>query len=269
MIVTGVPAGPEVGLRLVIVGTGRTVNATALLCTPATVTTTLPVVAPLGTKATMLVAFQAVIVDAAIPLKVTVLVPCDEPKLVPAMVTPAPTGPEAGVRLLIFGGGTTVKGAPLLGMPATVTTTFPVVAPLGTGTTILVALQLVGTAAVPLNVTLLVPCDAPKLAPLMVTEAPTGAEVGFRLAMLGAGTTVKRTPLLAKPATVTTTFPVVAPPGTMTVMPVVDQFVGDAAVPLKVTVLAPCDKPKFAPVIETVVPAGPDVGLRELMFGVV
>lgn len=81
--------------------------------------------------------------------------------------------------------------------------------------------------------------------------------------------TVNATPLLVKPPTVTTTFPVVAPLGTMTVIAVEDQFVGDAAVPPKVTVLAPCDKPKFAPVIETVVPAGPDMGLRELMFGVV
>ena len=40
-------------------------------------------------------------------------------------------------------------------------------------------------------------------------------DVGLRLVMLGAGTvTVKLTPLLATPPTVTTTFPVVAPLGT-------------------------------------------------------
>ena len=71
---TAVPTEPEVGLRLVMVGTGRTVNSTALLATPATVATTFPVIAPLGTKATMLVAFQLVGV-AATPLNVTVLVP--------------------------------------------------------------------------------------------------------------------------------------------------------------------------------------------------
>ena len=38
----------------------------------------------------------------------------------------------------------TVNITPLLATPPTVTTTFPVVAPLGTGTTIIVALQLVG-----------------------------------------------------------------------------------------------------------------------------
>ena len=73
----------------------------------------------------------------------------------------------------------------------------PVVAPLGTGTTMLVALQLVGVAAVPLNVTVLVPCDAPKFVPVIVTEVPTGPEVGLRLVMLGGVVTVKATPLLA------------------------------------------------------------------------
>ena len=73
----------------------------------------------------------------------------------------------------------------------------PVVAPLGTGTTMLVALQLVGVAAVPLKVTVLVPCDAPKLVPVIVTDVPTGPEVGFKLVMLGGGVTVKVTPLLA------------------------------------------------------------------------
>ena len=38
----------------------------------------------------------------------------------------------------------TVKLAPLLGMPPTVSTTLPEVAPLGTGTVMLVSLQLVG-----------------------------------------------------------------------------------------------------------------------------
>ena len=51
----------------------------------------------------------------------------------------------------------------------------------------LVALQLVGVAAVPLNLTVLVPCVAPKLAPLIVTDVPTTPDVGFRLAMLAGG----------------------------------------------------------------------------------
>ena len=51
----------------------------------------------------------------------------------------------------------------------------------------LVALQLVGVAAVPLNLTVLVPCVPPKFAPVMVTEVPDTPEVGFRLVMFGAG----------------------------------------------------------------------------------
>ena len=45
----------------------------------------------------------------------------------------------------------------MLAKPPTVKTTFPVVAPLGTGAVMLVALQLVGFAATPLNVIVLVP----------------------------------------------------------------------------------------------------------------
>ena len=72
------------------------------------------------------------------------------------MVTGVPTGPDAGERLLIFGAGNTVKLPPLLPTP-TVTITFPDVAPLGTVTAMLVLLQLVTVAFVPLKVTVLVP----------------------------------------------------------------------------------------------------------------
>jgi hypothetical protein len=83
-----------------------------------------------------------------------------------------------------------VKITPLLATPPTVTTTGPVLAPAGTGTTMLVALQLVGVAAVPLKVTVLVPCVAPKLEPLIVTDVPIGPDVGERLVMVGAEPTV-------------------------------------------------------------------------------
>ena len=51
----------------------------------------------------------------------------------------------------------TVKLAPLLATPDSVTTMLPVLAPFGTVTTMLVGLQLVGIAAVPLKVTKLEP----------------------------------------------------------------------------------------------------------------
>src|SRR5690242_18920853 len=101
----------------------------------------------------------------------------------------------------------TVKVTPLLARPPTVTTTLPDVAPLGTGTPMLLALHLVGAAVVPLNVTVLVPCDEPKLDPVIVTAVPTGPDVGFRFVIVGApaAVTVNVTPLLAIPPTVTTT----------------------------------------------------------------
>jgi hypothetical protein len=109
------------------------------------------------------------------------------PKLVPVIVIEVPTTPEEGFRLVIFGPATpTLKVTPLLATPPTVTMTFPVVAPVGTGTTMLVALQLVGAVEVPLNVTVLAPCVAPKLEPAMVIAVPGVPDVGLRLEILGA-----------------------------------------------------------------------------------
>src|SRR5262245_20336628 len=62
-------------------------------------------------------------------------------------------------------GAITVKLTPVLASPPTVTTTLPVVAPTGTGTTMVLADQLVGVAVDPLNLTVLVPCVAPKFVP--------------------------------------------------------------------------------------------------------
>ena len=145
--------------------------------------------------------------------------------------------------------------------------TLPVVAPAGTGTEIEFALQEVGVANVPLNCTVLVPCDVPKLLPAIVTEVPTRPDDGVKLLMLGVGKTVKRIPLLAFPLTVTTTLPVVAPLGTGTVIEVVLHEVGDAVVPLNLTVLVPCGDPKPLPVIVTTAPTAPDVGERLVILG--
>jgi hypothetical protein len=122
---------------------------------------------------------------ASTPLKVTV--PTIVPKFVPLISSHIPTGPELGLKLVMLGGGgVTVKLVPLLSTPPTVTTTFPVAAFTGTSTVMLVAVQLLAVpAAVPLNVTVLEPCDAPKFAPVIVTEVPTGPEPGLRLVMLG------------------------------------------------------------------------------------
>ena len=112
MIVTVAPTAPDAGDRLVMLGTGTTVKLTPLLLAPLAFTTTLPVVAPVGTVATIDVALQLVTV-AVVPLKFTV--PWVVLKLVPAIVTGAPIEPEVGDKLLMI--GKTVKLEPLLSMP--------------------------------------------------------------------------------------------------------------------------------------------------------
>src|SRR5580765_5442378 len=266
VIVTAVPTGPLLGERVVSVGATVTVYGSALLARPLTVTTTLPVVAPAGTGTTRLVDDHDVGV-ARVPLNVTVLVPCEPPKLAPVIVTTVPTGPLVGDRLVSVGATVTVYGSALLARPLTVTITLPVVAPTGTGTTTLVADHDVGVAGVPLNVTVLVPCEAPKLVPAIVTMVPTGPLLGDRFVSVGATVTVYGSALLARPLTVTTTLPVVAPAGTGTTRLVADHDVGVARVPLNVTVLAPCEAPKFVPVIVTAVPTGPLLGERVVSVG--
>src|SRR5947209_19525211 len=100
------------------------------------------------------------------------------------MVTDAPTAPEVGDRLVMLGVPATVKLTPLLAVPPAFTTTLPVVAPLGTVAVMLVALQLVAVAVVPLNLTVLLPWVAPNPLPLIVMEAPTAPEFGDRVVML-------------------------------------------------------------------------------------
>jgi hypothetical protein len=153
-----------------------------------------------GTVATIEVALQLPIVVAVVPLNATVLEPCVEPKFVPVIVTDAPTAPDVGDRLVMLGADTTVNDDPLLATLLTVTTTLPVVAPVGTVATIEVALQLpIVVAVVPLNFTVLDPCVEPKFVPVIVTDAPMAPEVGDKLVILGVGSTVKDDPLLFTP----------------------------------------------------------------------
>jgi hypothetical protein len=89
----------------------------------------------------------------------------------------------------VIGGGHvgTVKETALLFIVPTVTTTLPLVAPIGTGTVMLVALQFVGTATIPLKVTVLVPWIAPKFTPMIVTGVPGKPEKGDSFKMPGDG----------------------------------------------------------------------------------
>src|SRR5262249_46079694 len=97
---------------------------------------------------------------------------------------------------------------------------------------------------------------------MKITE-PTAPREG--VAPITRGRTVKFTPLLAAPDTVTTTLPVVAASGTLTDMLVSLQELTIAVAPLKVTVLPPCVVPKFAPEMVASVPLKPLLGLSEVI----
>jgi len=264
--VTAAPTAPVVIDRLVMLGAGTTVKLFPLLFTPLANTMTLPLAAPVGTVTAMLVAAHEVTL-AVVPLNLTVPLPCGDPKFVPVTVTAAPTAPVVIDKLVMLGAGTTVKLFPLLFTPLANTMTLPLAAPVGTVTAMLVAVHDVTLAVVPLNLTVPLPCDDPKLVPVTVTAAPTVPAVIDRLVMLGAGTTVKLFPLLATFETVTTTLPVVAPVGTVVTMLVFVQVVVVAVVTLNLIVLVPLVEPKLVPVTVTVAPTAPVVIDRLVIVG--
>ena len=75
--------------------------------------------------------------------------------------------------------------------------------------------------------------------------------------MVGAGVgTVKLTLLVARVLTVTTSGPVLAPPGTLVTMLELLQDVAELEIPLNVIVLLLCVSPKPTPVMVTCVPGG-------------
>jgi hypothetical protein len=208
VIVTEVPTGPLVGEKDVIVGAAEvvTTKSVALVAVPdGVVTEIFPVEAPVGTVAVIRVpgVFTENVVAAA-PPNFTDVAP---PKSEPLMVTEVPTGPLVGEKEVMVGaaGAVTTKSVALVAVPSgVVTLIFPVAAPLGTGAVTLVGETGVNTAAVVLNFT---PVTSTKLVPLMVTEVPTGPEVGENEVIVGespahAGTasSPRRTPTRVKQA---------------------------------------------------------------------
>lgn len=159
----------------------------------------------------------------------------------PRIVSDEPTGeggPTVGeILVMLGGGGKTVKEIWFAAIVFTVTMRLPVVAPVGTGTVIEPPAQVVGVALVPLNVTALV--IVPNPAPLIVTEAPIGAEPGDTPVTTGMTTNV--CVLLELPLTTTamSAFPAARLLGTGTTIVVSPQDKGVAKTPPKVTVLAP------------------------------
>jgi hypothetical protein len=204
-----------------------TVKFAALVAVPpGVVTVILPVVAPDGTVAVILVE-EFTAKDAETLLNLTeVVVKPDPVKFVPLIVTDVPTGPEVGENELMvgLGGVVTSKILELVAVPpGVVTRIFPSVAPDGTVAVILVEEFTVNEAETLLNVTAEVVKPLPlKLVPLMVTEVPTGPEDGEKEPIVGAGIEVvtekldRLEPL--PPDAVTLIGPDVAPEGTVAVI---------------------------------------------------
>jgi hypothetical protein len=234
-MVTDAPGAPLVGEKLVMAGVGNTVNVPALVTVmpvPLTKTEIVPVVAPTGTVTVSDVDVDPVTV-ARVPLKRTVLLAGVVLKLVPVMVTVAPTAPLVGEKLVMVGAGTTSKLAALVTVtPLDVTEMRPSAAPAGTVTTMVVALEEVTVALTPLkNCTT---GEAPKLVPLMVMVAPTAPVAGVKPVIVGVGRTVKLEALATvTPLEVTEMGPVAAPAGTVTTMVVALAEVTVALIPLK------------------------------------
>ena len=102
VMTTLVPTGPEVGVKLVMVGAADVVvavNDVAEVAVPAGATTEIaPVVVPAATVAVSCVAEFTAKLLAVVPLKRTAVAPV---KFAPCTVTTVPTGPLAGAKLVI------------------------------------------------------------------------------------------------------------------------------------------------------------------------
>lgn len=142
-------------------------------------------------------------------------------------------------------------------------------APGGVATTSCVADAELTVAAAPLNVTTLFAGDGSKFEPVIVTTVPIGPWFGLRaVTVIVGGTTVKVVLLVAVfVPTVTVIVPEVAPAGTMTVNRVVLAAATSAVVLLNLTVLLDGVALKLVPLIVTVVPTVPRVGLKLMMVG--
>src|SRR6202007_2827523 len=99
----------------------------------------------------------------------------------------------------------------------------------------------------------------------MVTLVPAGPLAGVKLVTVGGLMTVKLPALVAVPPGVVTLIgPLVAPDGTVAVIVVAELTVKLALVPLNRTAVAPV---KLVPLMVTLVPTGPLVGVKLEMVG--
>ena len=243
-------------VNVVIVGAALMVLVVKVNVPPGVVTDTLPGV-DTGTTAEIVVGLTMLKEVAAVPPNFTAVVPV---KFVPVMVTVAPAAAEVGVNAVMVGAGIT-KPAKLPVPKGVETETLPDEPVLPTTAVMLVELFTTNEAdAVPPKLTAVAPL---KLVPVMVTVAPVSAADGLNEVIVGAA--MVKPPRLAVPPGVVTDIVPDVPAATTAVMLVALATLNDAAaVPPKLTVLAPV---KLVPVIVTVVPVPADVGVKDVIVG--
>ena len=215
-IVTTVPAGPEAGENPLIEGGGITVKLPVLVAVPPGVVTDIgAVIAPAGTVAVICVFETTVNAAAFVVPNLTAVV---QSKPVPLIVTTVPTGPEAGEKPVIVGGGITVKLPELVAVPPGVMTDIcPELAPAGTVALICSSEMTVSPVRfVPFSVTAVAHV---RPVPPIVTSVPTGPEAGENPLIEGGGITVKLPELVPVPPGASTEIcPELAPSGTVAVI---------------------------------------------------
>ncbi len=181
-------------------------------------------------------------------------------KFVPVIVTLVPAGPVEGVKLAIVGAATNPNEALDVAVPpGVVTEIVPLVVPGATTAVICVNESTEKLAAgVPLNWTTVAPV---RFVPVIVTLVPVPPLPGRNPPIVGAGMMVKLPAEVAvPPGVVTDTVPLVVPAATTAVICVAESTENDAAaVPWNETADAFV---KAVPVIVTLVPASPLVGVK-------
>src|SRR5439155_3115227 len=166
---------------------GSTLKSTTLVPVPPGVITDIgPVVARMGTVATISVS-ELTSNEAFLPWNFTTDVPVYP---VPVIVTVVPAGPLEGANSAIVGGGdgVTTRSIALAPAPsASVTETGPVVAPTGTIAVICVSASTLNDgAAVSLKATPVAPLESSKPVPVIVTDVPATSLPGRNATTSGA-----------------------------------------------------------------------------------
>jgi len=224
---------------------------------PGVVTVILPV-APEATTAVIVVELTTVKEDAATAPKLTAVAPV---KFVPVIVIVAPVAPLFGVKDVIEGDAINIKPDNDAVPPGVVMLTFPDV-PKPITAVIVVAFTTVNEdAGVPPKATPLAPV---KFVPVIVMVAPDAAVAGVKDEMVGAGTNVNPAREAEPPSVVTITLPEV-PDATIAVILIELLTINeDAFVPPKLTAVTSV---KLVPVMVTLVPLPPIVGVKDVMVG--